>query len=149
MAHETHLNPEARRALGTYVKLLRAAEAATTRIHRHLAGTGLTASQFGVLEALLHLGPLCQKELGQKILKTSGNITLVIDNLEKQGLVRRERGADRRYIMISLTEKGDRLIREVFPRHVEAVTDEISHLSATEQEELGRLCRKLGKRETA
>ena len=79
------------KALSAYVKLMRAAESITARAHRHLSSFGLTISQFGVLEALFHLGPLSQKDIGQKILRSSGNITMVIDNLEKRGLVRRER----------------------------------------------------------
>ena len=74
-------------ALNTYVKMMRAVESLTARVHRHLSSVGLTVSQFGVLEALYHLGPLSQREIGQKILRSSGNITLVIDNLEKRGLV--------------------------------------------------------------
>ena len=142
------LTPGERLALGTYVKLIRAAEASTGRIHRYLADSGLTTSQFGVLEALLHLGPLCQKEIAEKILKTGGNITLVVDNLERQGLVARKRsGADRRFVSVSLTEKGRRLVETIFPRHAQAVAEEMAILTPAEQEELGRLCRKLGKQE--
>ncbi len=79
-------NRQETRALSTYVKLMRAAESITARIHRHLASVGLTLSQFAVLEALYHLGPLYQREIGQKLLKSSGNITMVIDNLEKRRL---------------------------------------------------------------
>ena len=139
-------SPAERRALGAYVKLMRAAESATQRIHRHLAPVGLTPSQFGVLEALHSLGPLCHKALAAKILKTSGNVTLVLDNLEKRKLVQRERSADdRRYITVSLTPEGDALIRDVFPRHAQAVQEDLSGLTPAEQEELGRLCRKLGR----
>jgi MarR family 2-MHQ and catechol resistance regulon transcriptional repressor len=142
------LTNQERLALGTYVKLIRASEAATMRIHRHLAETRLTFSQFGVLEALLYLGPLCQKDLGEKILRSSGNITLVVDNLERRDLVRRERSsADRRFVAVSLTEKGRRLIEELFPRHAQAAVGEMAVLTPAEQEELGRLCRKLGKQE--
>ena len=70
-------------ALNTYTKLMRAAESVTGRISRVMTAAGLTISQFGVLEALQHKGPLCQKDIAAKILKSSGNITLVIDNLEK------------------------------------------------------------------
>lgn len=134
------------RALGAYVKLMRAADSVTQRIHRHLTPVGLTPSQFGVLEALHSLGPLCQRDLAAKILKTSGNVTLVLDNLEKRELVRRERSADdRRYITVSLTLKGDALIRDVFPQHAQAVQEDLSILTPAEQEELGRLCRKLGR----
>ena len=77
-------------------------------LNRPLAEAGLTESQFGVLEALLHLGPLHQRELAEKILRTNGNVTLVVDHLEKRGLVRRERGsADRRYIKVHLTDAGE------------------------------------------
>ena len=93
------------RALNTYTKLMRAAESVTGRVHRVLAAPRLTISQFGVLEALYHKGPLCQRDIAAKILKSTGNITLVIDNLEKQGLVKRERTSeDRRYLTVKLTE---------------------------------------------
>ena len=87
-----------------------------------------------MLEALFHLGPLCQKELAAKILKSSGNMTLVIDNLEKQSLVRRERDSeDRRYYRIHLTDLGRELMTSLFPRHVRRIRDEISCLSTREQ----------------
>jgi len=136
------------KALDSYIKLMRAAETVTSRLNRNLASADLTVSQFGVLEALYHKGPLCQRDIAKKILKSTGNITMVIDNLERQGLVRRERAAeDRRYITINLTEKGTRLIAELFPRHAASITDEMDFLSEEEQSELGRLCRKLGLRE--
>lgn len=98
------------------------------------------------MEAIYHLGPLCQTDLAQKILKSTGNMTLVVDNLEKRALVRRERdGKDRRYVTIHLTEAGEGLIAELFSSHVAIVVDEIGVLSADEQVELGRLCRKLGR----
>ena len=140
--------PEEVRALDAYIKLMRAAESVTARLSRRMAASGLTVSQFGVLEALLHLGPLCQRELGRKLLKSSGNITLVVDNLEKRGLVRRRReGADRRFVTVHLTEKGHRLIRSVFPDVAAAIVEEMGALTASQQETLGRLCRRLGLKE--
>ena len=133
------------RALNTYTKLMRAAESITARTHRHLSSMGLSISQFGVLEALYHLGPLSQKEIGQKILRSSGNITMVIDNLEKRGLVMRRRDkADRRVFIVHLTDEGNRLISKVFPPHATKISDEMSVLSSAEQETLGGLCKKLG-----
>ena len=133
------------RALGTYVKLMRAAESVTSRVHKHLTAAGLSVSQFGVLEALYHLGPLSQRDLGQKILRSSGNITLVIDNLEKRGLVRRERDRqDRRFFIVQLTDEGQKLIRKIFPLHAALITREMSVLNAREQEILGNLCKKVG-----
>ncbi|MCC7138843.1 MAG: MarR family transcriptional regulator [Planctomycetes bacterium] len=133
-------------ALDVFVKLVRATEAVSDRVHGHLRADRLTVSQFGVLEALLHLGPMCQKELGSKLLRSGGNVTMVVDNLEKRGLVRRERRPEnRKFVTVHLTEEGRALVRRVFPRHVEAVVRELSILSAAEQETLGRLLRTLGR----
>lgn len=133
------------RALTTYTKLMRAAESVTGRVHRVLSVPKLTISQFGVLEALYHKGPLCQKDIAAKILKSTGNITLVIDNLEKQGLVRRERDMeDRRYLTIHLTETGAALIAKVFADVEASIVTEMASLTESEQEVLGNLCKKLG-----
>ena len=133
------------RALKTYVKLMRATESITARTHRQLSTFGLTFSQFGVLEALYHLGPMSQSEIGQKILRSSGNMTMVIDNLEKRELVRRERNqADRRFFIIHLTDEGKKLISGIFPSHAAEIARELDVLSPTEQQTLGRLCKKLG-----
>jgi MarR family 2-MHQ and catechol resistance regulon transcriptional repressor len=132
-------------ALDTFIKLIRGTESLSARLRSHLDETSLTDSQFSVLEALLHLGPLCLSSLAQKLLKTGGNLTLVVRNLEKQGLVRRKQeSSDRRYTSIHLTASGEKLIRKVFARHVEAITKEMQILSPEEQAELGRLCKKLG-----
>lgn len=73
-----------RNALNVFVKLMRASNTVNTRIHGHLKEDNLTVSQFGVLEALYHLGPLSQSELGIKILKSNANLTTVVDSLEKK-----------------------------------------------------------------
>jgi len=131
--------------LNTYTKLMRAAESVTARVSRCMSEAALTISQFGVLEALYHKGPLCQRDIAAKILKSTGNITLVIDNLEKRDLVRRERDSeDRRYLTVHLTAAGTELIAPVFARVEEAILSEMSSLSTAEQELLGQLCKKLG-----
>lgn len=108
--------------------------------------SGLTMGQFGVLEALLHLGPMCQRSLGQKLLRSGGNITLVVDNLEKHGWVRREQQKDdRRMIAIHLTPEGRKLIESVFPKHAQTIKREMSVLTQREQESLRRICRKFGR----
>jgi len=134
------------RALDAYIKLLRATESVVARLSHQLRDeNGLTVSQFGALEALLHLGPMSQRDLGTKLLKSSGNITMVVDNLEKRELVERRReGNDRRVVTVHLTPKGRQLIVEVFPRHATLISDELGILTPEEQDTLGRLCRKLG-----
>jgi MarR family 2-MHQ and catechol resistance regulon transcriptional repressor len=134
-------------ALKTYIKLMRAAESVTARIHKQLSEKGLTISQFGILEALYHLGPMSQRDVGNKILKSSGNITMVIDNLEKRKLVKRiTNKTDRRSFTIHLTEAGHGFIRNFFPSHAARIVKEMSILKPSEQQELGRLCKKLGLR---
>jgi MarR family 2-MHQ and catechol resistance regulon transcriptional repressor len=133
------------RALNAYVTLIRASDSVAARMGQQIEQSGLTMPQFGVLEALLHLGPMCQHTLAEKLLRSGGNVTLVIDNLEKHGWVRRERQKDdRRLVKVYLTPKGKRLIARVFPEHADAVTQEMSRLTPDEQETLRRICRKLG-----
>lgn len=133
------------RALNSYTKLMRAAESVTSRTSRVTAGANLTVSQFGVLEVLYHKGPLCQRDIAAKILKSTGNMTLVIDNLEKSGLVRRVRdNEDRRFLTIHLTAAGTELIAKVFVAVEAAVVAEMSIFTDQEQETLGELCKKLG-----
>jgi len=133
------------RALNAYINLVRASDSVLGRMSAQLELEGLTMGQFGVLESLLHLGPMCQHTLGRKLLRSGGNITLVVDNLEKHGWVRRERlESDHRMMMIHLTPAGRELIAEVFPKHAKAIKNEMSRLNAAEQETLRRLTRKLG-----
>ncbi|MCE7979961.1 MAG: MarR family transcriptional regulator [Caldilinea sp. CFX5] len=136
---------EERRALDLYIKLSRAAESVNQRVNRHLQDSHLTVSQFGVLEALYHLGPMTPGVLCDKILRSTGNLTLVIDNLEKRRLVARTQNPeDRRSTIIELTAAGKALVEEVFPRHVATVVQEMAVLTPEEQSQLAALCRKLG-----
>ncbi len=135
-------------ALDTFIKLTRAANALMSWLASYNTLENLTISQFGVLETLMHLGPLSQSEICTKLLKSGGNITLVIDNLEKRALVvRNVDPSDRRITVVSLTDKGRALIEEVFPLQMQAIVNELSWLDPEEQAALGRLCKKLGKRE--
>ena len=140
---------KAERVLDAYVKLRRAVHTINACEASVMRSAGLTESQFGVLEALLHLGPQCQKDLAAKILKSTGNLTTVVDNLERRGLVERRRdGNDRRVVTVLLTDGGRRLIESVFPHHVAALVDAFAVLSAGEQKQLATLCRRLGRQES-
>jgi MarR family transcriptional regulator, 2-MHQ and catechol-resistance regulon repressor len=135
-----------RRTLDTFIKLTRCTNSVMARLSERNTIGDLTYSQFAVLETLYHLGPMTQGEISQKVLKSVSNMTTVIDNLERDGLVRRERDAnDRRVIHVHLTEAGSSKLETVFPAHVAALVEEFSILSAKEQEMLGELCKKLGR----
>ncbi|EQA45380.1 MarR family protein [Leptospira broomii serovar Hurstbridge str. 5399] len=113
-----------------------------------LSQFGLTSGQFGCLETLHHLGPMCQKEIGQKIFSCEGNITQIVDNLEKRGLVQRVRSEeDRRYFIVNLTDSGKELICKVFPSYLEHLKDRMSPLSDDDLKQLGQICKTVGLRD--
>ncbi len=137
-----------RLALLTYGRLMRAANTLRTFAARQLDQTGLTLTQFAVLEALFHLGPMSLSEVAKKILTTGGNLTMVAGNLEKQGLVSRKCSTeDARVYILSLTPKGKKLIGEIFPDHAAAISDALEALMPKEQKKLAELCRKLARQE--
>jgi MarR family 2-MHQ and catechol resistance regulon transcriptional repressor len=143
-AKSTKTTKAEKAALDTYVKLMRAAETVTSRAHAVLPD-GLTIAQFGVLEALHHKGPMIQSEIAAKVLKSAGNLTLVVDNLERDGHVRRTREPDdRRRIRVSLTPQGARYIAAIFPKVAASITAEFSALTFAEQAMLGEICKRLG-----
>lgn len=131
--------------LNAYIKLMRAANSITGRLAKGLKPTSLTMTQFSILETLYHLGPMNQRTLGAKVLKSSGNITLVVDNLEKSGLVRRVRSrSDRRFITVSLTKKGKETISEIFPDYLFLIVNEMEVIDDNELKTLENLCKILG-----
>jgi MarR family transcriptional regulator, 2-MHQ and catechol-resistance regulon repressor len=135
------------RALNTFIKFTRASNTFESNLYQEANIEDLTSTQFGVLEALYHLGPLCQTELSVKLLKSTSNMTLVLDNLEKRGLVKRVRDTqDRRMSTIHLQPGGEELIKRVFPLVLKHIVEHFSVLTAEEQEMLGLLCRKLGRK---
>jgi MarR family 2-MHQ and catechol resistance regulon transcriptional repressor len=138
---------EERLALDAFIKLSRCMNAVQGQLLPSLQKEfGLTESQFAILEALHHLGPLTQGELCRKILRSGSNVTTVIDNLERTGTVRRERGEnDRRIQMVHLTDAGRSVLDRALPAHVGRITALMNRLDPDEQRELGRLCRKLGR----
>jgi MarR family 2-MHQ and catechol resistance regulon transcriptional repressor len=134
-------------ALGLWVKLARAASTFSRLTQDDIRTYGLTQPQFGVLESLGHLGPITLGALSRKQLSSCGNITVVVDNLAKDGLVERRACAeDRRVVYVQLTAKGTRLFKGIFARHARCVEDLADVLSEQEQRELGRLLKKLGTR---
>ena len=106
---------------------------------------GLTTPQFGVLEALYHVGPLSLGELADKLLVTGGNVTYVMDRLEEQKLVYRERSpSDRRVVQARLTPEGRALIQDVFPGHAKYVEHIARHLTPEERMQARALLKRLG-----
>lgn len=130
----------------TWLVLWKAARAVEARALRSIAETGLCASDFGVLEALLHRGLLPVNALGKKLLLTSGSITTAVDRLAARGLVRRKNDPDdRRVRLVELTHRGRQLIEPAFTRHEADLEQLASALTRAERVTLVTLLRKLGK----
>ena len=139
-----------RLALATYVRLMRVANAARSHASRQLGDSDLTLTQFAVLEALYHLGPMSLSDIAEKVLTTGGNLTMVAGNLERDGLVKRQKSPqDGRVQILALTPKGKSLMRRVFPIHAAAIAEFMGALHADELETLSELCKKLGEQEPA
>lgn len=133
------------RALKLFVVLSRAANAVNSRIHDQADLHDLTLTEFTILEALYHKGPLLLGDVQKKILLSSGGVTYTVDRLAEKGLVeRRECESDRRARYAALTPKGEALINRIFPAHARQIELVMSALTAGEQDEVISLLRKLG-----
>lgn len=133
-------------ALRLWIALARCYSSFAKAVSLKIQEYGLTTPQFGVLEALFHLGPLSLGELAEKLLVTGGNVTYVMDRLEQQGLVYRERSEDdRRVIQAKLTVEGRSLVESVFDGHAEFVEHLTRHVEPGERRQLRTLLKKLGR----
>lgn len=134
------------KALDLYIALSRASEWVNAHADRQIRQHGLNRTEFGVLEMLYHLGPQPLQQIGQKVLMSSGNITYVVDKLEKKELVKRRTSSqDRRLIYAEVTETGCEFINAIFPSHAEVIKQAIDGLTEEEQKQATALLKKLGK----
>ncbi|MBU0558351.1 MAG: MarR family winged helix-turn-helix transcriptional regulator [Bacteroidetes bacterium] len=114
---------------------------------RNMATHSLTAPQFHVLEVLMNSGPIPLKRISEELLVTGANITCVVDNLEKEDLVKRVPSKkDRRVINAELTNKGKEKITQIYPDYTSTLFDSMQVLSDSEKAELNKLLSKLAVR---
>lgn len=129
-----------------WLLLWKASRAVEAHSARSIARFDMGVSDFGVLEALLHKGPLTVKRLGEKVLLTSGSMTAAIDRLIKRGLVTRcDDDKDRRARIINLTAQGRETISQAFAQHRMAMEQAVGNFSQQERVELLPLLRRLGR----
>ena len=129
--------------LSTLVVFTRAEHAIHKKEYQTIKESGLTPAQFGVLEALYNKGDLKINELIEKILTTSGNITVVIKNLEKEGLIQKSADPkDKRSCIISLTDKGKQYIETILPKHIHNIRSIFEVLSNEEKRVLKDILKK-------
>ena len=129
-----------------FLVLWKAVRAAEGYAEKSIAELEMCGSDFAVLEALLHKGPLPVNEIGKKVLLTSGSITVAVDRLEKKGLVaRRAHGTDRRARIVHLTNAGRKLITRIYADHA-ADMERLASASLTrpERKTLIGLLKKIG-----
>jgi MarR family 2-MHQ and catechol resistance regulon transcriptional repressor len=101
-----------------FLVLWKATHAVEAYAEKSIAGLEMCGSDFAVLEALLHKGPLPVNDIGRKVLLTSGSITVAVDRLEAKGLVeRRAHKTDRRARIVHLTQDGRTLITSAYSDH--------------------------------
>ncbi|HET8948305.1 MAG TPA: MarR family transcriptional regulator [Candidatus Polarisedimenticolia bacterium] len=128
-----------------WLVLWKASRAVEAHAHKSIAAQPIGPSDFAVLEALLHKGPMPVNTIGRKVLLTSGSITTAVDRLAAQGLVeRRAHATDRRARVVHLTSRGRRLIAGIFAEHERDMERAASALSPTERATLVHLLKKLG-----
>ncbi|HZY61306.1 MAG TPA: MarR family transcriptional regulator [Edaphobacter sp.] len=129
-----------------WLVLWKAAQALEAHSNRSIRRFGMGQSDFGVLEALLHRGPMSVKALGSKVLLTSGSMTAAVDRLATRGLVtRQDAEGDRRSRIVHLTDAGRELIEKVFAEHSAAMEEAVAGFPAEERLALIDALRKLGR----
>lgn len=132
-------------ALDCFIKLFRASEVVKNNSTKIVNDIGFSDGQFFVLDALYHLGNVSQRLLSEKIMRTEGNLTMIIRNLLKRKLIKRIRNKnDGRVFLISITEKGKSEYEKTFPFFLEAVKNDFSVLTKREKIFLQNVCKKLG-----
>ncbi|WP_339205582.1 MarR family transcriptional regulator [Paenibacillus sp. FSL K6-3182] len=133
-------------SLDLFIALSRASQWVNAHADRDIRKNGLNRTEFGVLELLYHRGPQPLQQIGEKVLMSSGNITYVVDKLEKKQMVRRRASTtDRRLIYAELTDDGKQFVEDVFPAHEDAIKQAVNGLTTEEKQLASKLLKKLGK----
>jgi len=134
-------------ATGPHIRLVlwKAAKAVEKVDRASIAQTGHVLSDFTIMEALLHKGPLPINKIGEKVLLTSGSMTAAVNRMEKDGLVKRiQDPSDGRCFYVHLTKKGRNLIKKAYAKHEKTLEKIAGVLSDSERKELVRLLKKIG-----
>lgn len=140
------VDPEYAEALKLFTVLSRTQAAFMEKVRQDVGRHGLTATEFAVLEALYHKGPLLLGEIQARILVSSGGITYLVDRMTERGLVeRRACPTDRRARYAALTEEGVRFMASIFPEHARCLARASEGLTPSERKQVTRLLKALGK----
>ena len=133
---------------GSHIRLIlwKSAKAVEKLDQESIARTGLNLTDFAIMEALLHKGPMTISRIGDKVLLTSGSMTAAVNRLENRGMVQRiQDPADGRCFFVHLTKTGRKTIQEAFENHQKRLESAVEILDKGERDELVRLLKKLGR----
>ncbi len=139
---ENNINLKLVLVLGKNIKRLH------VKLVEQLRNYGITTAQFSVLEALYHKGPLTINEIIETTFSSSGNISLVVNNLCKEKYtVKKDHEIDKRSKVISLSNKGEKLMENLFPEHIEELGELMNHMTIDQKREIIGKLKELGKRD--
>ena len=149
LEHERHSKDEKPdRVSGTqlWLVLIKAYHSLLRFTEHTLKDSGLGESEFRILEALLHKGPMPVNTIGPKVFLTPGSISVAVDRLLKRGLVSRtSKEEDRRIRVVDLTASGRRLIEQVFTAHARQIDRLADVLSPKERRQIARGLKTFGR----
>lgn len=134
-------------SLKAFVVIMKASKTLEEITKKDIAAHGMKLSDFTILEALYHKGRQTIKQISEAVLINTGSITYVIDKLEKNNLIQRINCTeDRRVVYIDITEKGNNLMNEIFPKHQEMIEELFTDLSDEEKKNLIHALKTIGKK---
>jgi MarR family 2-MHQ and catechol resistance regulon transcriptional repressor len=136
-------------AAALWVVLARAHRAMAGYVEQSVSELGLGLSEFMILEALLHKGPMTMSALCQAALLANASMTSAIDRLEKKNLVERitprtAENQDRRVRLVELTPEGTALIKRLFAHHLRDLDEVMQDVPASERADLRRALKTIG-----
>ena len=138
---------DTRASLHLWIAMNRTADRLRESLRRQVEAHGLTLTEFGVLEALLHKGPLTHGKIAERVLLASSSITYVVDKLEERGLLRRRRSEeDRRVKLAELTPEGRATIEAAFPEHAALIDALMGDLSPEKKRTAASVLRRVERR---
>ncbi|WP_249871477.1 MarR family winged helix-turn-helix transcriptional regulator [Oceanobacillus saliphilus] len=134
-------------SLKAFVVLMKASKTLEEIIKKDISSHGMRTSDFTILEALYHKGRQTIRQISEAVLINTGSITYVIDKLENKGLLERSDCAeDRRVVYIQITDKGTKLMDEIFPKHQKVIEDVFEDVSNEHKQILIDVLKKVGNR---
>lgn len=126
-----------KKSMAVYISMSRVINTLRRENNKLILKHNLTLGQFAVMEALYSKGRLSTGEVMEKILSTSGNIPVIVKNLEKDGFITRKQDkSDKRRFILDLTDKGKDLMDEIVPENLKFMDELISLWDDEDKKEL-------------